>query len=394
MREQREPWLKVPVKEPGAGANPRLDPRFRTHVVTTRRPNPPPAEPLPETSGRSSREPEEPEFLLSVPVAGAVPTPVAIERAAAAAAISRPSPQRPARAEPPTPTESPRPPPAETRAPRAPEVGLDDLPAVSSADWVAKVGEAAKMVDVVVVFYTAAYLGSEMFELAFRTVVNEVLPRLGRPYAVYRFSLDEEPGFVAEMTESLGLAQDNPVTVAGFAWSGPGRRLFLIGDRAFESPAVFQRSLRRSLSGQPVPITREGGNPRRPAADAPRVRIWGGRALAILAWCLFGTAALGAAVVGVAPQWASSLLHATALPEPAAGRKDLPGSSDAQTNASPPVAASLGNPIAASADGGAQGSQALVNPVKSTQAHIKKKRPAGALTANPAYWGLPEDRSR
>src|SRR5271169_5687003 len=255
MREQREPWLRLPAKETRGGGSLRLDSRFRTHVVTTRRPNPPPAEPLPQTPGRSSREPEEPEFLLSVPVAGAVPTPVAIERAAAAAAISRPSPPRPAqrRVEPPAPMEAPRSPPAETRAPRAPEIGVDDLPAVSSADWVAKVGEAAKMVDVVVVFYTAAYLGSEKFAFAFRTVVNEVLPQLGRPYTAYRFSLDDEPHFVTEMSESLGLPQDNPVTVAGFAWSGPGRRLFLLGDHALESPSMFQRSLRRSLMGQPPP---------------------------------------------------------------------------------------------------------------------------------------------
>jgi len=392
MREQREPWLMVPVKEPGAAANPRVDPRFRTHVVTVRQPKPMLSEPLPRAPNRAAREP-----AASEPVLSLAPTPAAIERAAAAAAISRPVPARPAqrRVEP-----SPPPPPVsrpvEKPAPGAPEVKLDDLAAVSSADWAAKVGEAAKLVDVVVVFYTAASPGSEMFEFAFRTVVNEMLPRLGRPYAVYRFSLDEEPGFVAEMTESLGLAEDNPVTVAGFAWSGPGRRLFLIGDRALESPAVFQRSLRRSLSGQPAPIMRDGGASRRPAASppSPHARRWGGRLLAVLAWCLFGTAALGAAVVGVAPQWASTLLHPATPAAPAATPKDPPRASDTQTSAVPPVGASLGNPTAGSAGDGGQAAQGSVNPVKPAQTHVRKKRPASTLTANPAYWGLPEDRSR
>ncbi len=90
------------------------------------------------------------------------------------------------------------------------------------------------MLDVVVVFYTMACLGSDIFELAFQTLVNEVLPQMGRPYAVYRFSLDAEPRFVSEMAESLGLPEHNPVTSQGFAWSGPGRPLFIIGDRALQ----------------------------------------------------------------------------------------------------------------------------------------------------------------
>src|SRR5579859_1910660 len=234
MREQREPWLKLPAKPVGTNERPRLDPRFRTHVVTVPSPtsaSPPSPAPVIQPAG-----PKEPQFGMPGRTAGAAPTPDAIERAAAAARLAgpivvRPEPARvrPAVAaetpHPPLKPEAPRPPlkPSETRAPAAPSIALDDVPLVSSVDWVTKVGEAAKMVDVVVVLYTAAYLGTEMFEFAFRTVVNEVLPHLGRPYTIYRFSLDDEPEFVPEMATSLGLPADNPVTVAGFAWSGPGQ---------------------------------------------------------------------------------------------------------------------------------------------------------------------------
>jgi hypothetical protein len=297
--------------------------------------------------------------------------------------------------------ETPRPAPkfVEPRSSAAPAIGFDDLTPVSSSDWVVKVGEAAKIVDVVVVFYTAAYLGSEMFEFAFRTVVNQVLPQAGRPYTVYRFSLDDEPGFVPEMATSLGLPADNPVTVAGFAWSGPGRRLFVIGDHALESPTVFQRSLRRSLMGQPVEAPRASAARPEPAArlDRPRrgaVRARSGRVLAILAWCLFGTAALGAAVVGVAPQWASFLLHPEAHQSPALSPKAPAGSSDAQSRPSP-SAASLGNPtLGDAANGTRSGTAAAVDSAKPTRAHAHKKRAPASSSETPSYWGLPESQVR
>src|SRR5262249_32091132 len=190
----------------------------------------------------------------------------------------------------------------------------DDLPAVSSADWAVRVGEAAKMVDVVGGFYSAAYLGSEMFRFAYRTVVNQVLPQLGRPSPAYPFSLASGPASVARLPRGLGFPLDNPVTVAGFAGSGPGRRLFVLGDHAFQSPAVFQRSLRESLLGQPARVPEERAPRRQPLARMarprePALRPWGGRVLAVAAWCLFGSAALGAAVVGIAPKWTSALLH-------------------------------------------------------------------------------------
>src|SRR5215469_6087357 len=174
MREQREPWLTLPDKDRGSGS-PRLNSRFRTHIVTGRPSAPAPAASLspslsspsvsppsggplrghkePELSSPSGgplREHKEPE--LQVPTAGIAPTPAAIERAAAAAAISQPALTRLA-------PEGTRRSVADPsgralrsvviRAPAAPDVGLNDLPAVSPADWAAKVGEAAKMVDVV-----------------------------------------------------------------------------------------------------------------------------------------------------------------------------------------------------------------------------------------------------
>lgn len=396
MREQREPWLTLPAKEAGGGGIPRLDPRFRTHVVEVRS-SPGAAQPLPRPPGLPVPEPAEPATAVPLRSTGGPPTPDAIERAAAAAWLSTPASTRPAprSARPGVPLVTPRSAPksSDTLAPGAPEIRFDDLPTVTSADWVLKVGEAAKIVDVVVVFYTAAYLGSDMFELAFRTVVNQVLPQFGRPYTVYRFSLDAEPGFVPEMAESLGLASDNPVTVAGFAWSGPGRPLFLIGDHALESPAAFQRSLRRNLAEQ-QPDAPRGSSARYQAItrlDGPLgqgMRPWSGRVLAVLAWCLFGTAALGAAVVGVAPQWASSLLH----PESVSAPKDPPRSTDTRVA---PAAASPGNATGGAAGNAAQGAQAPGNSAKPAQTPVvRKKKPASTLSASPTYWGLPEGQPR
>ena len=278
------------------------------------------------------------------------------------------------------------------RAPGAPPLGINDLPVVSSADWVAKVGEAAKMVDVIVVFYRAAYLGSEMFELAFQTVVNEVLPQMGRPYAVYRFSLDAEPRFVSEMAESLGLPRDNPVTAAGFAWSGPGRRLLIIGDRALQSRAAFSRFLRESLdSGQGGARQVDFAELERPRQRelGSRASLLGRRALAVVAWCLFGTAALAAAVVGVKPQWASSLLRSAMTPASIGVPVDSRQGSDAQTNVAPPA------PKLDTTAAGTPSEQAQA-PVNSTigsrpvHRHVRKKRAPTAST----YWQSPEDQTR
>jgi hypothetical protein len=386
MREQREPWLKLPAKKPGKVEEPRLDQRFRTHVVTTGHAAPG----APQAAVRSvgpMPEPWEPEIGLLEPRTSAAPTAAAIERAAAAATLARPIVVRP---EPPRPrpavvAEPPRPSPqpdgARTAA-AAPAIGLDDLPRVSSVDWLAKVGEAAKMVDVVVVFHTAAYLGTEMFEFAFRTVVNDVLPHLERPYTIYRFSLDDEPEFVPEMAISLGLPPDNPVTLAGFAWSGPGRRLFLLGDNALQSPAVFQRALRRSLAGE-----RPTGSPARaePVASDERpgraMRSWSARAIAVLAWCLFGTAALGAAVVGLAPQWTSSLLYPTALPDKSVPVDNPPSSGGTQVGTIAPLATPDNDSTTA---GSEQSSAKSAKPAK----HVQRKH-TSRLSLNPTYWGLP-----
>ena len=393
MREQREPWLKLPAKEVGTSDKPRVNPRFRTHVVTAPRPVAPASPPSSVRPESRPTGPKEPEIGIPGRGASSAPTPAAIERAAAAARLARPIVVRPepARIRPAAVAETPRPPlkPVETRAPAAPSIGLDDVPLVSSLDWATKVGQAAKMVDVVVVLYTAAYLGTEMFEFAFRTVVNEVLPHLGRPYTVYRFSLDDEPEFVTEMATSLGLPPDNPVTVAGFAWSGPGRRMFLLGDKALPSPAVFQRSLRRSLAGEPAQLPRTNADRRLPVArlERPRpqrdaVRSWGGRVIAILAWCLFGTAALGAAVVGLAPQWTSSILYPTALPEKSAPADNPPPASSAQTGVvAPPVI-----PDSDTGAVGAEGSSAQGKPAKPK--HIQRRH-TPRLSLNPTYWGLP-----
>src|SRR5690349_5223041 len=215
MREQREPWLTLPAKEAARDHRPRVDSRFRTHVVTIERAASAPAPSPVQSVRRPMPGPQEPEIGLPSRTADAAPTAAAIERAAAAAAIVRPTAVRPEppRVRPAVVAEVPRSPPktAKLRAPTAPAIGLEDVPSVGSGDWISKVGEAAKMVDVVVVFYTTAYLATEMFEFAFRTVVNDVLPNLGRPYTVYRFSLDDEPEFVAEMATTLGLPSDNPV---------------------------------------------------------------------------------------------------------------------------------------------------------------------------------------
>ena len=405
MREQREPWLTLPAKDAGSKGSPHLDPRFRTHVVLVQ----PAAAASPESAARpvsrSRPEPGEPEIVLLGRAPSAAPTPAAIERAAAAASIARPVAIRP---EPPSArlglvAETPRLPlkAVEARAPAAPSMGLDDVPLVSSVDWAVKVGEAAKMVDVVVVFYASAYLGSDMFEFAFRTVVNELLPRLGRPYTVYRFSLDAEPGFVPEMVTALGLAMDNAVTVAGFAWSGPGRRPFILGDRAFESPAVFQRFLRRSLTSEPAQLSRAGEVRRQSIAaiERPRsgaVRPWGGRMLAVLAWCLFGTAALGAAVLAFAPRWTNSLLHSTSVPGQSAGIPGPGAAADnpsALGNAQTGAAAPLVSPDEAASAPEAEPAPAQVKPAKPVK-HAKRKHTPW-LTLNPTYWGIPSDgRSR
>ncbi|MGH7124730.1 MAG: hypothetical protein ACREFI_10185 [Stellaceae bacterium] len=282
----------------------------------------------------------------------------------------------------------------ETRTAAPSTTSLDDLTPVSSADWVVKVGEAAKIVDVVVVFYTAAYCRSEMFEYAFRTVVNQVLPAAGRPYTVYRFSLDAEPGFVPEMTTSLGLPTDNPVTTTGFAWSGPGRRLFLLGDRALESQAVFQRSLRRSLSGQPAGFPQASAARRRLVANVEgphrtAVRPWGRRALVVLAWCLFGTAALGAAVVGVAPQWTRSLLHPASISKPVSAPNNPPPIGNTQGGAPSPA-------ISPDKAASAAVTEPAHEPTKSAKPvrHTRRKQTPW-LSLSPMYWGLPsEGRSR
>ncbi|HLJ22390.1 MAG TPA: hypothetical protein VKU84_19435 [Stellaceae bacterium] len=392
MREQREPWLKLPDKDPGRDESPRADRRFRTHIVTNRGTSPAPASlstptpaPNPRRPGEIVQEPIPPGHVVR-----ASPTPPAIERAAASA-ISRPAAPRLTQALPTEPTM-----PEATHAPSAAEVGLDDLAAVSSADWLAKVGEAAKMVDVVVVFYSAACLGSAMFQRAYRTVVNEMLPQLGRPYAVYRFSLDAEPGFVAEMAESLGLGDGNPITSAGFSWSGPGRRPFLIGDRAFESQALFQRILRQNLTGERTPFIGESGakHPRTrqfetPPAAYSRAPLWGGRALVILGWCLFATAALGAAVVGMAPQWATSLLHSTSLPG-TDSITDRPPAADSTQSVAIPPAASPAEPASEPLTDATKGSSKPVKPIR----HAKRKYTPSRLSLNPGYWGLPEREPR
>ena len=405
MREQREPWLNLPAKEPGSSESPRVNPRFRTHVVKVARPSTPVVEQSPEPPRQPSPrppslEPQDPEFELSLPSERAEPSAVAIERAAAAAAIATSATVRlrPRDPRPPVAPEAPRPavkPVVATRAASAPVVGLDDLTPVTSADWVIKVGEAARMVDVVVVFYTAAYRGSAMFEYALNTVVNEVLPRAGRPYTVYRFSLDDEPGFVPEMAVSLGLPPDNPVTAAGFSWSGPGRRLFLIGDRALESQSAFQRVLRQSLRGEPPDVAGTSAMRSQLAAGFERSREraerpWSGRALVVIVWCLFGSAALGAIVIGVAPQWASALLHPETPQSPAPSPKDPARSGNTQGGVSPSTA-NLGTPAGGSAGSVVQSNLPVAaSPVKSAQTHVRKKRTPASAGAAPTYWGLPE----
>jgi len=416
MREQREPWLRVPEKGPDSGEDQRPDARFRTHIVTAHdgsvaAPGRAPAEP--PSAAPSPPPPVPPSAKTVVPFSPAGATrqkPAAVERAEPAlstpAAAPRPAPAPsgsarpvPRTAAPSAAPPTPRPAAKRTgvRAPGASPLGINDLPVVSSTDWATKVGEAAKMVDVAVVFYRAAYLGSQMFELAFQTVVNEVLPQMGRPYAVYRFSLDTEPGFVAEMAESLGLPGDNPVTAAGFAWSGPGRPLLIIGDRALESRTAFSRFLRQSLESQQAPLPGRGGarqwdfaEPEHLRERAPRLRgRWlGGRALAVLAWFLFGTAALGAAVVGVKPQWARSLLQSTTAPGPAGVSTALPQGSGAPTNVAPP-AASLDNPVEGTPRDQARAS--LNSNTRSAPVHTqpRKKRASRAST-----WGMPEDVGR
>lgn len=400
MREQREPWLTLPAKEPDSSENPRLDSRFRTHVVPVRTPSAPATQQSPERSRRSSSVPREPEFQLPLQAAGPPqPSAAAIERAATAAAIGTSATIRlgPRNVPPRVAREASRPSSKAVgmRPIATPTMGFDDLTLVRSEDWAVKVGEAAKLVDVVVVFYSTAYLGSEMFNFAFRTVVNEVLPQTRRPYTVYRFSLDDEPEFVPEMAASLGLPLDNPVTRAGFAWSGPGRRLLVIGDRAMQSQGAFQRSLRRSLTGETPDQPRATFTRREPAASRDRpyrgsVRPWSGRVLAIVAWCLFGSAALGAVLVGVAPQWASSLLHPEAPRSPAQAPKDRSSNGDAQSRPSP-SAASLGNAVLGeAANGNVSGTAPITDPVKPARSRSHRRR-APSSPSTRTYWGLPEN---
>src|ERR1700730_12251620 len=160
MRYQREPWLKLPDKGVGRQGDQRRDPRFRTHVVTTAAGRSAAARIAPTESTQAqavaaphaAQEPALPKPLAPTPPAATRPAPAQSETVLASARV------------------------ASKRALGAPPLGLSDLPTVSSADWVAKVGEAAKIVDVIVVFYTSAYATSDMFQLAFQTVVNEVLP--------------------------------------------------------------------------------------------------------------------------------------------------------------------------------------------------------------------------
>lgn len=111
--------------------------------------------------------------------------------------------------------------------------------------------------------------------------------------------------------------------------------------------------------------------------------------LAIVAWCLFGSAAVGAAVVGVAPQWASSLLHPDAQRSPAPAPKGPSGNSDTQTHP-PPSAASLGNAILGEGASDNQGGTATANTAKAARAHGHKKRAPASFSAAPTYWGLPQ----
>src|SRR5262249_42890638 len=111
-----------------------------------------------------------------------------------------------------------------------------------------------------------------------------------------------------------------------------------------------------------------------------------GRVVAILAWCVFGTAALGAVVVGVAPNWTSSFLHTTSVSRPGQPAND-PTTSHAQSDALPPAS----NPDDASAPL-AEAAQGQTKPAKPK--HPKPKRTPSSLTANPPYWGLPAERSR
>jgi hypothetical protein len=382
MREDREPWLELPDKNLGEDG-PRCDPRFRTHVVATTAGGSeasaltPTDPPKPKPAPRPLPEPTPPKPVLGLQRR--------LPEAEAATPARRLAPR------------VANPPPPGKRGLGAPPLALSELPLVSSADWVDKVGEAAKIVDVVVVFYRSECVGSDMFELAFHTVVNEMLPQAGRPYTAYRFSLDVEPDFVSEMAESLGLPPDNPVTDAGFAWCGPGRRLFLVGDRALGSRAAFSRFVRRSLAAQQVPLAGENGPGDRDPVELggmqetlarSRAPLWGGRALPLLAWFLFGTTALGAAAVGVAPQWAHSLWHPAKYAAPkdssaASSGSAMPGS------AVPPVA-SLDNPDGGSPANSAQAPTGSDNKRPAAHAHPRKKHSATSLSWGAPYLSAPE----
>lgn len=210
-----------------------------------------------------------------------------------------------------------RPPPtsaAKSATSPAPARSLADLPAVSGSDWVQKVAEGARSVDVVVVFHSIAQSGSDAFQFAFHTMMQEVLPRLGRPYVAYRFSLDAEPSFVRDMAECLGLPADSAVTGSGMLWSGPRRRLSLMGDRAFASRVAFSQSLPAVLASQqvrlpssalplasapaaPRPATAERAAPPKPPASVTRRRL---TAVTLL---LAGVLVAGALLAGTVFDW-------------------------------------------------------------------------------------------
>ena len=119
----------------------------------------------------------------------------------------------------------------------------------------------------------------------------------------------------------------------------------------------------------------------------------GGRALVILAWCLFGTAALGAVVVGVAPQVANSILRPATVPAPAATVPETHPAMSTQASLSPP-AANLDNLVSGPPSDEAQAAPPT-KPAKPARVHARKKHTQSWLSLNPLYWGLPaESRSR
>ena len=214
----------------------------------------------------------------------------------------------------PSPAASPPPPPAEPVPSPAPAQSLADLPPVSASDWVQKVAESAQKLDVIVVFHSIAHSGSDAFQFAFRTMIQEVLPRLGRPYVAYRFSLDAEPSFVTEMAECLGLPSDSVVTGAGIFWSGPRRRLSLMGDRAFESRAAFSGYLQATLISQHARLPSgilpgAAPTPARAATATPTPvpsKVASRRRIFAAAWLLMGMLVAAGLLASTAFDWRRS----------------------------------------------------------------------------------------